>query len=69
MAARATAAGLSYLASTAIQRLTRSRREGDASHTSGYESPTLMSRLADTITSPARELGAELRSGVEELPR
>jgi len=69
LAARATSAGLSYLASTAIQRLTRSRREGDSSHTSGYESKSLMTRLADTIKSPARELGAELRSGVEELPR
>ena len=69
LAARATAAGLSYLASSAIQRLTRSRREGDDRHTSGYESPSLMARLADTIKAPARELGAELRSGVEELPR
>jgi ElaB/YqjD/DUF883 family membrane-anchored ribosome-binding protein len=68
LAGRAASAGLSYLASAALQRMMRSRGDGVPHHTSGYESPTLMSRLADTVTAPVREIGNELRNGVRELP-
>jgi ElaB/YqjD/DUF883 family membrane-anchored ribosome-binding protein len=69
IASRAASAGLSYLMSAAAQRLLRSRRDGGIPHTSGYESPTLMSRLTDRATAPLRAIGDELRSGVDELPK
>ena len=69
MASRAASAGLTYLASAAAQRFLRSRRDDGIRHTSGYESPTLMSRLADRVTAPLRTIGDELQSGVDELPK